>query len=203
MYSNEPYTASLTGQPFLFSEMRTVARMRIDGMTDDEIAAKVWDENLFQCNGRKGVRRTMNAVLLRLNTLDGTLLSLVAEGLADVAKVAAVYSIMKTSRLFREFMYHVYMPNARLSDGRVDRTDVDAFFRMLQEQDEAVVSWSPSTVQKLQQVIVKILADAGLINNTQDRLILRPILSFELRSAIEAVGDGVYLEILTGGDMAK
>jgi len=203
VYNNEPYKASLTGQPFLFSEMRIVARMRIDGMTDDEIVEKVWNENLFQCNGRKGVRRTMNAVLLRLNVLDDTLLSLVAEGLADAAKVAVIYSIMKTSRLFREFMYHAYMPNARLSDGHVDRTEVDAFFRMLQEQDETVASWSPSTVQKLKQVIVKILADAGLINNTQDRLILRPILSFQLRSAIEAVGDSVYLEILTGGDMIK
>jgi hypothetical protein len=203
MYNSKPYKASLTGQPFLFSEMRIVARMRIDGMTDDEIMEKVWNENLFQCNGRKGVRRTMNAVLLRLNALDDTLLSLVAEGLADAAKVAVIYSIMKTSRLFREFMYHVYMPNARLSDGRVGRTEVDAFFRMLQEQDDTVASWSPSTVQKLQQVIVKILADAGLINNTRDRLVLRPILSFELRAAIEAVGDCVYLEILTGGDMAK
>jgi hypothetical protein len=203
MYNCEPYTASLTGQPFLFSEMRTVARMRIDGMTDDEIMEKVWNENLFQCNGRKGVRRTMNAVVLRLNALDDALLSSVAEGLADAAKALVVYSIMKTSRLFREFMYHVYMPNARLSDGRVDRTEVDAFFRMIQEQDEIAASWSPSTVQKLKQVIVKILADGGLISNTRDRLILRPILSFELRSAIEAVGDGVYLEILAGGDMVK
>ena len=51
MYSNEPYTASLTGQPFLFSEMRTVARRRIDGMTDDEITAKVWE--IGRASGRE------------------------------------------------------------------------------------------------------------------------------------------------------
>jgi hypothetical protein len=97
----------------------------------------------------------------------------------------------------REFMYHVYLPNAWLSDGRVDRTGVDTFFRMSKEQDERVASWSPSTVKKLKQVIVVMMSDAGLINNAQDRLILHPILSFQLRSSMEAVGDSFYLEILT------
>jgi hypothetical protein len=203
MYYREPYKASLTGEPFLFSEMRTVARMRNYGMTDDEIMEKIWNENLLQRNGRKGVRRIVNAVLKRLNTLDDTLLLLVAEGLADAAKVAVVCSIMKTSRLFREFMCHVYMSNAHLSEGRLERAEVDAFLTMLQEQDETVASWSPSTVQKLKQVMVKILADAGLINNTQDRLILRPIVSAQLRSAMEAAGDSICLEILIGGDMFK
>ena len=51
MNTNTPYNASLTREPFLFYEMRTTARLMDEGLSGEEVIAKIADENLFQYQG--------------------------------------------------------------------------------------------------------------------------------------------------------
>ena len=48
MDNNTPYNGGLTREQFLFYETRTVARLMIEGLSDEEIVEKVITENLFQ-----------------------------------------------------------------------------------------------------------------------------------------------------------
>ena len=42
------YDGALTREQFMFLEMRKVAQMTIQGMTEEEILSRVYDDNLFQ-----------------------------------------------------------------------------------------------------------------------------------------------------------
>ena len=42
------YNANLCNEQFLFYEMRTVAKLMVEGLSEDEIITRVKEENLFQ-----------------------------------------------------------------------------------------------------------------------------------------------------------
>ncbi len=52
-----PYKASITREPFLFYEMRTTAKLMMDGLSDDEIVQRIVAENLFQYPTERSVKR--------------------------------------------------------------------------------------------------------------------------------------------------
>ena len=42
------YTASLTGDPLLYFEMRETAALILEGLPEDKIKEKIYGENIFQ-----------------------------------------------------------------------------------------------------------------------------------------------------------
>ena len=69
MNSSYPYIASLTREPFLFFEMRTTARLMIEGLADDEIVNQICKDNLFQYPTEKSIRKMAGACVKRLNAI--------------------------------------------------------------------------------------------------------------------------------------
>ena len=55
--TNSPYahSGSLTREQFLFFEMRTTAKLMIEGLTDEEIYERIYSENLFQFPTEKSI----------------------------------------------------------------------------------------------------------------------------------------------------
>lgn len=60
------YKSSLTREPFLFYEMRTVCRLLDKGVERNDIVATVEKQNLFQYPTEKSVRRMAKACLARV-----------------------------------------------------------------------------------------------------------------------------------------
>lgn len=199
--ASQRYMARIHGMPLLFPESRLTAQLRLSGLSDEEIMEHVYVNNSFQFPTRRKIRGVTRVILSRLDALSPELLKVLAHGPSDLARITLVYAIMKTDKLFRDFVSVVYMPAARITSGQIERSDVDAFFRMLAEQDENVASWSEKTIEKLRQTAVKMLADAGLIDSTRARHVQHPILSQEFRALLKAAGDSAYIEVLTGGDV--
>ena len=42
-----PYSASLTGEPFLLAEIKEVAKMKLQGLDEKEIRKRILTENRF------------------------------------------------------------------------------------------------------------------------------------------------------------
>lgn len=60
------YKSSLTREPFLFYEMRTVCRLLDKGVARDDIVKTFEKQNLFQYPTEKSVRRMAKACLARV-----------------------------------------------------------------------------------------------------------------------------------------
>ena len=199
MLDAQRYSAELTGNPLLFAETRMTAKMLHWGMADDEIVEEIWKHNLYQYNGRKKLRERTRAILRRLDTISPELLKIVANGPLDLARITTLYAVAKSNKLVADFMFRVYLPNARMAEGAIERSDAEEFFRILIEQEPTVAGWSESTIAKLRQVMVRMLAEAGLIISTRNPRIVRPIIPVSYRAALDTVGDGFYAEMLVGG----
>lgn len=190
--NTSPYNAAMTREQFLFYEMRTTAKLLMNGLTDEEVVDHIVSENLFQYPTEKSVRKMALACIRRLHTMnDDSLLNALATQPADVSKQICLYAMMKQYRLIWEFMVTVIGEKYRLRDTSYGKIDLNTFFLRLQEQDDWVATWSDSTITKIKQVLNKLLVDNEYIDNINadhlNPVWLHPV----LENAIRSNGDDV------------
>ena len=194
MNSTYPYIASLTREPLLFFEMRTTARLMIEGLGDDEIVDQICKDNLFQYPTEKSIRKMAGACVKRLKNMgDDTLISAIASQPNDVAKQICLYALMKQSRLVWEFMITVVGEKYRLRDTSFGKIDLNTFFMRLQEQDDAVSGWSDTTITKLKQIIARILVETEYLDDIRSDHLNPVWLNPVLENAIKNNNDDIVL----------
>ena len=189
-----PYNAAITREQFLFYEVRTTAKLRNEGHSDEEVVDRIVKEILFQYPTEKSVKKMALACLRRLDALqDETLVRAIAEQPSDVSKQICLYAMMKQYRLVWDFMITVVGQKYRNLDTSFSKIDLNTYIMRLQEQDDWVATWSDSTVTKVKQVLAKILVENEYLDSvTADHL--NPVLiASVLENAIRSAGDDVAL----------
>ena len=187
MDNTYPYIASSTREPFLFYEMRTTAKLLSSGMSNNDVVTQITSDNLFQYPTEKSVARMAKACLKRLAAMDDNdLVRAIAQQPTDVAKQICLYAMMKQSRLMWEFMLTVIGEKYRLKDSSFGRIDLNTYFMRLQEQDDAVATWSEGTITKLKQVLAKVLVENEYLDDIRadhlNPVYLHPILENAIRN---------------------
>lgn len=187
MDNTYPYIASLTREPFLFYEMRTTAKLLSSGMSNNDVVTQITSDNLFQYPTEKSVARMAKACLKRLAAMDDNdLVRAIAQQPTDVAKQICLYAMMKQSRLMWEFMLTVIGEKYRLKESSFGRIDLNTYFMRLQEQDDAVATWSEGTITKLKQVLAKVLVENEYLDDIRadhlNPVYLHPILENAIRN---------------------
>ena len=184
-----PYIASLTREPFLFYEMRSTAKLMVEGNSDDAIIKEIVEQNLFQYPTEKSITRMAKACIKRLHALeDDSLISAIASQPTDVAKQICLYALMKQSRLVWEFMLTVIGEKYRLRDTSFGKIDLNIFFMRLQEQNDTVASWSDTTITKLKQIIARVLVETEYLDNLKACLLYTSLLCADTGSYRKGTG---------------
>lgn len=186
---SSPYkgSAQITREQFLFYEMRTTAKLMREGLNGDEIIDWIVDENLFQYPTEKSIRRMAKACVNRLKGMgDGDLIEAVASQSSETAKQICMYAMMKQYRLVWDFMITVIGEKYRMQNFSFSQMDVNVFFMQLQEQDDYVAGWSETTVKKIRQILIRMLAENEYLDNIKSDHInpvwLNPVLENAIRS---------------------
>ena len=193
------YLATLTGEPYLYFELKQVAKLTLAGFTPIEIRAKIKDENLFQSATNKSINKLLSATLKRVAVLDEVMLNLLVHGSLHTSKLVTLIAIMKTNRLFFEFIEEVYLEKVRLGERDLEPKDFRIFFNNKAEQSPKVAAWQEYTLKKLSQVYSKILFEAGLINNTRKKMLTPPTMEEELLVHLRNIGDHRLIIAMAGG----
>ena len=185
-----PYRAFITREPFFFLEMSTTARRLAGGMTGDEAIERNTRENLFQYPTERSLRGMARACVRRLRTLDSAaLVEAIACQPQDVARQVCLYAMMREHRLVLDFMCGVIGEKYRQRDLTYSRVDLNVFFLRLQEQDDAVASWSDTTVTKLKQIITRILVENEYLQSPRADHLQPVLLSAVLECGMRQNGD--------------
>ena len=140
------YDGSLTREQFMYAEMRIVARLFLEGATDEEILRRVKEENLFQYPTEREIMSKCRACLKRLDSLkqsDWLCEELAYGDPAEGSKVALV-AILSRSRLLSEFMLTVVVEKYRRLDFTLTQQDMYLFFEALREHGRGKYSVGPA-----------------------------------------------------------
>lgn len=187
-----PYKGSgqLTREQFLFYEMRTTAKLMVEGLDDGEVVKRIVDDNLFQYPTEKSLASISKACIARLYALgDRDLITAITTQPMDTAKQICLYAMMKMYRLVWDFMLTVIGEKYRLQEFSFGKKDINIFFMQIQEQDDFVSAWSDSTVKKIRQVLIKILVENGYLDHIKSEHLNPVLLSSVLENGIRNNND--------------
>lgn len=190
------YSATLTGASFLLYELKQVLKLKRQGLSNDEIKKKVIEENVFEYKFTSSLKRIVPSVIRRANALDDQLQEWVLNSPLEEGKVINLYSIMKTDRLFFEFMNEVIREKLESNNYLLEKKDLNVFFISKAEQDEKMAKWTELTVNKLKQVYLKLLYEAGLLNDKKTGELNRLLFDENLKRHLMFIGDTAYLKAM-------
>ena len=179
---------TIAREQFLLNEARIMARLRIEGMSADEAAHKVKEENLFRYPTERSLGRITLACNRRLDALeDERLVRIIAYGMPDAAAQTNLYAMMQFYPLVRHFMTTEIARRYAELDYEFGTTDMNAYFTRLASEFDNFACMSESTITKLKQVLRKCLKEAGILGQ-EDRL-MPVILDMELEDVLRERGD--------------
>ncbi len=98
------------------------------------------------------------------------LLDKLVNGNLETSKQIALYAILKTDRLFFEFMQEVYREKYLIRDYLITDKDFAIFF--FKEKQNKVKKWQSGKIihfYKLKQVYKRILTEAGFVKKNKKR----------------------------------
>lgn len=180
---NSKYDFSFTAASLRLNEMVLVAnaireRREVD-YTNDLGAGKsaTGKRMLFEFNKR-------------ISNLTEKQLDLLIEGDLTTKKQVALIAVCKTYGIIKDFVIEVLREKFMVYDYEITDGDYISFYRRKTELHEKMESFSELTEKKVKQVIFKILAEVGLINDTKHKMIQPQLIDGNLASVI--VEDNPY-----------
>ncbi|MNW38402.1 DUF1819 family protein [Paenibacillus sp. OT2-17] len=190
------YSATLTGASFMFYEFKQVISLRLSGFSEQDIRKKVLSENLFQYQINASLKRSLPSVLRRARILDEMLCQMVIEQSLEAGKLINLYAIMKTDRLFFEFMNEVVREKLESNHYLLERKDLNLYFVSKAEQDTGVAGWTEKTVTKLKNVIQRILLESGILKDKKTGELSRILMDDQLKQHLIHIGDIAYVRAM-------
>jgi len=170
---NLEFSAIITGEPFLYHEIKQVAKLKLHDLPRIEIKKQIKDNNLFQYSTEKSVDKRAICVLKRLEALNSELVEIIANGPIEEAKAINLYSIILTNRLVYEFVSEIIIDKLKTDNLVLEKKDINEFFIAKKEQSERVARWAEGTINKLKQVLIRIFFEARLIENKKNMKLQR------------------------------
>lgn len=199
MMTETQYSAGLMSQSFWFLEFKKVVKLRQSGMDYEDIKKKCIDDNLFGAAKEYRALRMAGYVINRVKTMDDQLVKLFLSSELATQKLINLASILKTDRLFFEFVYEVYREKSILGVGVLEVADVNVFFTQKEAQSELIAGWTDSTKQKLRRCYLNFMTDANLLTETnKKKMITPPIVDIAFERYLISNGEEALLKALTG-----
>jgi hypothetical protein len=157
------------------------------------------EENLFGVAKEYRGKEIYNCVSARAKVFTDEMINLFCASDIATQKVMALISVLKTDKLFYEFLYEVYREKVIIGIMELEDSDISIFFKNKQAQDETVASWKDYTLKKLRNSYINYLRDAGMIfESGSKKEITPPILDVALERYLQSQNEQHLIKALTG-----
>lgn len=195
------YSAGLMSQSFWFIEFKKVIKLISEGKSEDEIKQMCIEENLFGAAKEYRAKRMYGYIWNRVKKLDKTLMELFLNSDLATQKIINLVAIIRSDRLFFEFVFEVYREKNIIGTQVLEDTDANIFFKNKEIQSKDIAAWKDTTKRKLRQVYFNYLIDANLLTVVdKKKTITPPILDIALERYLDACGDSAIIKAITGVD---
>lgn len=191
------YSAGLISKSYWYLESKKTAKYMLDGLNRKQIVELAINENIYQVESEYRSKNVANAIYSRLNSLPEVILESVVNSDIATSKILVLISIIKTDRLFFEFMHEVFRNKILLGDSSLTDKDLNIFFDEKKIQSEIIDKWVHTTIRSLKSGYIKMLTDSGLYNNDSNEIII-PILNYKVKQILLDNDFAPYLYAITG-----
>ena len=193
------YSASIISTSFWFLESKKVAELILEGYSKEEILNAALEDNIFQVETQRRVRDITNTTYRRLKSFPEEVLEYFVRVDVNSAKVFVLISVLKSDKLFFEFMYEVFREHIVLGDLTLKNKDFEMFFDNKSYQSDIVSEWVDETLGRLKRAYNTMLSEAGVLDTSgNERVILLPFIDLKFKDILIKNDLGTYLYAITG-----
>ncbi len=176
MTETKKYNFSFTGFSLRENEMLKVAEA-----ISQDLSLEMVD---FGDGNRNTGQRRLVAIKRRLDQFTESQFELFLTSDFLVRKQLAFLSVCKAHAFIREFMVEVLREKLLVYDYEITEGDYISFYRRKFELHPEMEVLTEQTEYKIRQVTLKILEQAGIINNIKERILQPQLLNTEIEKAI-------------------
>ncbi len=193
------YSSGLAAKSFWYLESKKTARYMMDGLKREEIQQLAVEENIYQVESESQALKIANNIYNRLNSLTEHILEDIVNSDLATSKILVLISIMKTDKLFFEFMHEVFKIHIILGDYYLKNRDINIFFQEKKFQSEIISNWAESTIKRLIRSYTGFLNQSGLLNvNKNCKIIVIPFIDYRVKQRLIHNNMAPYLYTVTG-----
>lgn len=184
--TTDSYNLSFTAASLRPELARIVAECFLKVGDWDQAKAQVLATNALQCRSASSTVRLERELQQRLQTLTHEQLSLLAKATAEDHTAMAWLAICKRSPFVFEFATEVLRDKLAAHDAILRPSDYESYVEHKSLPHPELARLTPSSKRKIRQVLLRMLAEAGLLVSTRHGAIQRPVLSPAVMRAVTA-----------------
>jgi hypothetical protein len=152
----------------------------------DAVYRAVANDPLFGSRKEASIRRTLKELALRLDTLNGPELALLAEGEMATQRLLCWQAVCRAYPFIGRFVTEVVYPKVQRLDYRLLESDYRGYLREESDRHPRLLELTDSTLEKLRSRLFRLMVEAGLLDNTSDRNLQLPDVPRNLRTCVSA-----------------
>ena len=162
--NNSPYTASVTGGGFLFTETAILLPLLQSEDRANVLKEEALNNNLLQINAESARKRIIAEVSKRYDAMPSRFWEDYTQMNESDQIVANFFVILKTYKIIFDFHMNVALRRWNSISKTIERDDVMMEIDEISARDSFVDSWSDQTKEKLAGTYLTILRRAGMLD---------------------------------------
>lgn len=190
------YNAEIVAGALLPNESRTIAKLILVGISQDEFKRLLIVENNLQKRSPGTALRKANLITKRFKIVNEELLVIVANGSRQAQMQALLIAAIKHNKLIGDYLLRVVKEKWRVFETKLKPNDWENFLLECEQLDETVSLWKETTRYKLGQVVKKCLVEAGYLESATNPVITPVLLLPEIKTYLIKNNEDYVLECM-------
>jgi hypothetical protein len=177
MVNKDKYSFSFTGASALITETLIIAEEYKNLQDWKAVKNSLMEHNSLNKIKQSTFKREFSEIKKRLSSLTEEQLYLLIHGSYDDSKAMILLSLIKVYTFLNDFIVEVLRNKYLQFDTIISENDYFKFVNSKSISHNELNEITEVTTKKVKQVIFKLLEQVGLVNQTKNGTILKPILS--------------------------
>ena len=175
--SAKPYQFGFTAAALAVGMCRSMAGLYLEKGDWKLVREAVLESNLLQQNRGSSSARMEREIRPRLETMTRLQLQMLADAPDDTARPLAMIGVFKRYPFIYDFCVLSMRPKVAVYDSELRPSDFENFVGEIEARHPEVRKLTSYTRYKVHQVMVRILAEAGILSGTKSPVITPPIVA--------------------------
>lgn len=184
MAASRPYRLSFSGAALQVEESIKIAQLYADLKDWEAVQAEVVGENALQKNQLKTTVRSFYEVRTRLKEMTPLQMERLAEGTFIEQQQLLWVAVCKVYPFIGAFALEVLLNKIQAFEYIVHESDYTEFLEAQTLKEPKLQQVSDSTYQKLRSRLYRMMEEAGIVNNREERVITPPVVTTYVAEAL-------------------
>ncbi len=166
-------------------ESRMVAALMLDKATPEEWDQAIRVDNILQKKSPASAKRNAQAIRKRLERIEPEFWRALRDGDEELATQVAFCTALERNLLLVEFMERVIRDAYVTHAEKLELFQWADFLEDCAHKDPNIYDWKESSKEKMRQVVFRMLAEMGYLNNTRSLKLQHVVIRPEIRAMLD------------------